>query len=131
MADPALAIQGAHVSALQANPALCGGRVYDKPPANPTYPYIQVGDGDTVGDDNDCFDASEFNAQVHVWSQAAGLVEVKQIAADVRARLRTEFVIAGFVIVEARHVITRYLRDPDGISSHAVVEFRYLVDHDT
>lgn len=130
MSDPSLEIQRAIVAALKVATAVAGGRIYDRIPDNPTFPYVQVGDGETVGDDNPCFDASEVNVQAHVWSRAVGYPEAKAIAAVVRTRLTQEFTITGFKVTEAEHVVTRYLRDPDGLTSHAVVEMRYLVDHD-
>lgn len=131
MTDPTLAIQAAIVAALKTATAVAGGRVYDSVPAEPTFPYVTVGDGDTVGDDNSCFESSEVNIPVHIWSRAVGFPEAKAIAALVRARCKVEFTISGFKVVNAEYVTARYLRDPDGLTSHAVVEFRYLVDHDT
>lgn len=131
MSDPTLAVQGAIVAALKAAPAIASGRVYDHVPEAATFPYVNVGEGDTVGDDNGCWDASEVNVSVHVWSRAIGFPEAKEIAAEVRRRCRTEFILAGFTVTSAEHVTTRFLRDPDGLTSHAVVELRYLVDHDT
>jgi hypothetical protein len=136
MSDPNLAIQGAIVAALKADSAvkaLIGpttARVYDRVPANVTYPYVRVGPGQTVGDDNPCFDASEVNAEVHVWSNAVGFPECKQIAAAVRRVCRQTFDLSpNFAVTEVEYVTTRYLDAPDGLTSHAVVEFRYLVDH--
>lgn len=131
MSDPTLPLQAAIVTALKASPAVADGRIYDRIPTDPVFPYVTVGEGDTVGDDNSCFDSSEVNVSVHVWSRAVGFPEAKGIVALVRERLRTEFTISGFLVVNAEYVTTRYLRDPDGLTSHAVVEFRYLIDHNT
>lgn len=130
MPDPSLALQGAQVAALKAGPAVAGGRIYDTVPESPTFPYVTVGEGDAVGDDNECWNATEFNSQVHVWSRAVGFPECKTIAALVRDRLTAEFTITGFKVTEAEYVTARYLRDPDGLTNHAVVELRYLIDHD-
>lgn len=131
MSDPALAIQKAIVAALKEAPAVAGGRVYDRVPDVATFPYVSVGEGESIGDDNECWDASEVTATVHVWSRAVGFPEAKQIAATVRERLTQEFTITGFQVTVAEHVISRFLRDPDGLTSHVAMEFRYLVDHDT
>lgn len=129
MSDPSYALQVAIVSALKAA-AIVDGRVYDQVKAGPTFPYVTVGEGDTVGDDNDCGDASEVNTSVHVWSRAVGLPEAKQIAGEVRTALKAAtYVLEGFRVVSVEFVTTRFLRDRDGETSHAVVEFRYLVDH--
>lgn len=131
MPDPSLAIQGAVFAALNTTPAVAGGRIYDSIPASASFPYVTIGDSDTAGDDNECFDASEVNIQVHVWSRAQGMPEAKQIASTIRDRLVTQFSISGFKVTNAEHVLTLSRRDPDGLTSHVIVEFRYLVDHDT
>lgn len=131
MADPSLALQGAIVSALKAAPAVAGGRVYDRVPGNPTFPYVTVGEGQTIGDDNSCFEASECIASVDVWSRAVGLPEAKGLFATVRDRLTTEFTLAGFKVTVAEFVTARNLNDPDGITTRVAAEFRYLIDHDT
>lgn len=129
MSDPALELQGAMVAALKAQ-NICGGRVYDRVPPAPQFPYLTIGTGETVNDDNSCFDGSEVNATVHVWSRDVGWPEAKGIAASIRTILKAEFALSGFTVVEADHLITRWLNDPDGITRHAVIEFRYLVAHD-
>lgn len=142
MSDPALAIQGALVAALKADTslkALAGNpvRVYDRVPENPVYPYLRVGPGQSVGDDNPCFNSTEVNASVDVFSTKPGFPECKRIAAHVRRVMKQEFTLndegsppaPAFLLVEAEFVTTRYLDSPDGLTSHAVVEFRYLVDH--
>lgn len=130
MAEPALELQRVIVAACKAAPAVAGGRVYDRVPEATAFPYLSIGDGETIGDDNDCFDSSEVFMRVHCWSREPGFVEAKTIAGLVRERMKQEFTISGFLVVNAEHVITRYLHDPDGLTAHAVVEFRYLVDHD-
>ena len=129
MSDPSLAVQGAINTTLR-NAGICQGRVYDRVPAKPTFPYVTIGEGDTVGDDNGCFDASEVNLSVHVWSRTVGFPEAKTIAGQIRGLLKTDFALPGFNVSVAEYVTTRYMRDPDGLTNHAVVEFRYLVDHD-
>lgn len=130
MSDPSLALQAAVFAALNSAPAVAGGRIYDRVPPSPVFPYVSFGEGDTVGDDNECFASSEATVTVHVWSRALGLPEVKGIAATVRDRLSIALAVTGFRVTNGEHVITRFLRDPDGITSHAVVECRYLIDHD-
>ena len=126
MSDPALAVQDAILAALTAAPVVAGGNVYDRVPPNAPTPYIAIGECVETNADTACFESSEIAAQVHVWSTAPGMVEVKEIAAEVRTRCRT-LVCEG--LVEGRHVVTRYLRDPDGVTTHAVVEFEFFVDH--
>lgn len=142
MSDPSLAIQGALVAALKADASLKAlvsdpVRVYDRVPENPTYPYLRVGPGQTTGDDNSCWNASEVFASVDVFSTEPGFPQCKRIAAHVRRVMKQEFVLndegsppaPAFLLVEAEFITDRFLDSPDGLTSHAVVEFRYLVDH--
>lgn len=131
MADPSLALQGAIVAALKQAPAVAGGRVYDDVPPNPSFPYVSIGRWQSVGDDNSCHDATELFASVDVWSKAVGRPEARTLAALVKDRMDQEFTIAGFKTTEAEFITIRDIGDPDGKTSHLVVEYRYLIDHDT
>lgn len=130
MSDPSLALQKAVVAALRADVTAVSGRVYDHVPADATAPYIAVGDWQTLDASVECVDSTEIIADLHVWSRGAvGQVEAKEIASAVRASLHgADLTLDDFALVEILHRDTRMLRDPDGISTHAVVTFRALVD---
>jgi hypothetical protein len=130
VADPSLAVQGGVVAKLR-EADICGGRIFDVVPPSPTYPYVSVGEGDTVGDDNSCFDASEVTIQIDVWSTAVGWPEAKGIAAAIRTALKAELDLDGFVNSVTTFRLCRFLRDPDGITRHAAMQFAFLVDHPT
>jgi hypothetical protein len=129
--DPSLALQGALVAALKAGAGVgVGTRVYDVVPSPATFPYIRVGDDQTVGDDVDCAELSEVTTRIHVWSRAVGYPEAKTIAGAVRSLLRsTSLTLTGFTVNECCHEQTQYLEDPDGLSRHAVIEFTFLIQH--
>lgn len=131
MSDPMLPLQAAIVAALKATGGIAGvgARVYDEPPPKAAFPYIVVGDGHLIGDDNDCADASEIFSQVHVWSRATDYVETKTIAAAVRDRLKAVPALDGFIVTVVQLEQEQFLRDPDGLTRHAVIEHRYLVTH--
>jgi hypothetical protein len=137
MSDPALALQGAIITTLKdtvAVTALVGERIYDDVPTapQPTFPYISFGEGQTVGDDLEveCGDGSEVFIELHAWSRTVGFPECKQITDAVRTALRPYYpTIAGAVVSVVEYRGTRYLRDPDGLTKHAIVEFRYLITH--
>lgn len=135
MSDPSFNLQVAQVGILKGNSGVTGlisDRVYDDIPSKPEFPYVNVGEGHVLGDDTeDCGDASEVFSQIHAWSQKknAGLTEVKRIAAAVRTALKSPPALAGFTVTVVEYVQTQYLKDPDGITRHAMVEFRYLIDH--
>lgn len=133
MPDPSLALQGALVALLKADnavSAIVGPRIYDAVPDKPTFPYLVVGDGQVVGDDNECDEASEVFVQIHAWSRAQGWPEVKQLAGAVRSAVRgASFVLPGFNVTLQEFVQALWLRDPDGQSRHAPIEFHFLVAH--
>lgn len=139
MSDPCAALQMAIVTALKADAALDAlieGRVYDfvpdpvKPATTPTFPYLTVGDGQVIGDDNDCADQSEVFFQVHAWSRKPGYPEVKSIAGAVRSAIKAAALsLAGFTITVTQFTQSRFIKDPDGLTRHAVVEFRFLITH--
>lgn len=127
--DPALALQGAvNVRVRAAVPAV-SGRVLDRVPAEVVFPYVELGEFQTLDDGASCIDAVEIFATLHVWSRAVGQVECKAIAGTVRAALHEAELDLGpeFQFLEIAHRETRHLKDPDGLTSHAVVTFRSLV----
>lgn len=137
MSDPSLALQGAIVTLLKAAAgvtSLVGQRIYDEPPAADglVFPYITIGDGQTIGDDTeDCGDGSEVNLQIDAWSRAVGYPEVKQIESAVRTALKTYPTLTGFTVSVVEFLQAQFLRDPDGKTRHAAMQFRYLITHTT
>lgn len=136
MSEPALAIQGAVIAALKLSRAgeLVGGRVYDDPPVDsttklPTFPYVAFGEAQTIPERADCLDGSEHYFTIHVWSRAKGFPEAKRIADAVRGALHdANLTIPGFGLADLALETAQYMRDPDGLTSHAALSFRALVD---
>ncbi|MCB5201887.1 DUF3168 domain-containing protein [Neorhizobium sp. T786] len=127
MASPSFELQVAIVTRLKAAAAVTafvGVRVYDSVPENPTFPYITVGEGDETSDDADCVDGFEISLDIDVWSRAQGFPEAKKISDEIRKALKSpELTIPTNALVDFRHRQTRFLRDPDGLTSHAVMTF--------
>ena len=104
--------------------AFVGNRVYDSVPEKPVFPYITVGEGDETSDDADCIDGLEISLDIDVWSRAPGFPEAKKISDEIRKALKTpELTIPTNELVYFRHRQTRFLRDPDGKTAHAVMTF--------
>lgn len=129
MGDPSLALQGAINLKLRAEVAAIGGRVFDEVPANVAFPYVELGEFQTVDDGAQCLDAVEIFATLHVWSRGRGQVEAKQIGGAVRGAIHEAELALGadWQFLEIAHQDTRYLKDPDGRTSHGVLTFRALV----
>jgi hypothetical protein len=131
--DPSLPLQAAVYAALTTSPGL-GASVYDRVPIDNTgkvtaaFPYIHIGEDQITSDADQCHDAMTAYATVHVWSRAVGKVEAKTIMAEVCERLDLKLNVIGFgVIAHGVDDGPRHLTDRDGLTSHSVVTFRYLM----
>lgn len=126
--SPTLELTGAIVAQLKAA-AVSGGRIYDKVPEGPTFPYVTIGSSFEIQDDADCIPGVEIDFRLHVWSRAPGFPECLRVAEATRAALhRQELTLDENAFVLVEHIRTDKLRDPDGLTSHAVVEFRAIVE---
>ena len=127
------ALQKAIYAALTASPAVAGGAVYDRVPKTAGFPRVTIGDEQVLDDGDSCSDAWEVYSTLHVWSRPneGSKIEVKNLAAEVAARVATEdLAVAGFTVVVAAIEEMRFLRDPDGITEHGVVTVRYELQPD-
>lgn len=139
MASPALELQGAIVGALKgaaAVSAIVGSRVYDHVPRSPAsgeitaaFPFVAISAWQEITDDAECIDGSEVNVTIDAWSRAVGMPEAHRLAAAVKDALHNaELSLTENALVMLDHETTRTLRDPDGITSHAVLNFRAFVE---
>ena len=117
-------------AALTTAPSLAGGNVFDQVPDTDPFPRITIGDEQVIDDSTTCQDCWEVSADVHCWSrpETGSKLEVKQLAAAVKTRVVAISEITGFSLVSLTHETTRVFRDPDGLTEHAVVTFRALID---
>jgi hypothetical protein len=86
-------------------------------------PSIIIGEGQSVeGDRIDRRDQRVF-LDLHVWKKEPGLTGVKAIAGAIRAAIASANLptLDGFHFGDCRITGSRYLRDPDGETAHAVV----------
>lgn len=120
-------VQKAIHDALQVGPAIADGRIYDRVPDNPTYPYVTVGDEQILDDGNACDDGWEVFADVHLWSQAVGYPEVKGLMAEAGPRLAGIDTLPGFTAIAAVVQSTRVFRDPNGLTSHGIITVRFVI----
>lgn len=132
MIDPSAALQKAIVTCLKADPrvgARLAQRVYDRVPVPPVWPYVSIGPAQALEDDADCVEAFEVFQQVDVWSEDPGFLEAKEIAGAIRQALHgADLDLDGFALNEIRVRTIRYLRAPDGLTSHAAIDVRALLE---
>jgi hypothetical protein len=104
-------------------------RAYDTPPADAEFPYFGIGDEQNVDDGSACGAAWEVFADVHVWSRptSGSRSEVKTLMQQAEPLL-TALTLPGFRVVVQHLQTARSMTDPDGITKHGVMTFRYLID---
>lgn len=134
MSEPSLALQRALFAALAATApltALIGQRIYDRVPASSIFPYIRFGGDQITSENQDCVtEAVEVTTQIDVFSRAPGKVELKTISGIVFRALNNRALDLGdeYELLSLQHDSTRTLDDPDGLTTHAILTFRALID---
>lgn len=132
MPSVSLELQKAIVAALKADTAVNGlvaGHVYDTVPSSDPFPRITLGEDQVIPERADCYLGDEVFITLHVWSRKTGFPETKRIAAAVRTALHdAELELTGFRLVDLASDGERFMRDPDGLTNHAVLTFRALTE---
>lgn len=132
MADRTPELQKAVVAALGANAgvaALVGDRIYDRVPQATLFPHISI--GDVIGADFGAqgLQGTDAIMRIDVWSRAIGKIEARRIMAAVVAALhQTDLTLDAGTFVLGRWVGSRDMLDPDGQTTHGIVEFHFLTD---
>ncbi|MDX0499022.1 DUF3168 domain-containing protein [Sinorhizobium medicae] len=130
MASPELELQGAIVARLKADVGLMAlvNGVYDQPPdtafATPKESYVTIGEAQFLRDDATCVNGGEVYLTLHAWSRKVGYPVANQIADAVAEILHlAPLTLATNRLISIMHRQTRVFRDPDGLTSHAVIDF--------
>lgn len=112
--------------------ALVGDRIYDRPAATASVPYITFGPSDYVPDDDECIDGRIETVQLDVWSEAQdGKRECKAIVDAVKASLHdVDAELSSGALNTMRVVLVRVFDDPDGRTTHGVIQVECLLDED-
>jgi len=92
-------------------------------------PSIIIGEGMAVDENRIARNVQRVYLDLHVWKKEPGLVGVKAITGAIRAAIKLDrFVqLDGYRFADCYVSSARYLRDPDGETSHAVVTVEALV----
>lgn len=128
-----LAVQKALLARLRAAPALVAlvptGNMLDRNARPAVDPAINIGEGQAV----DAGDIDRANLRVfldlHLWRKETSTEGVKAIADAIRDAIREGRLAldAPFVCGDCRASMMRFLRDPDGESSHGILTIETLV----
>lgn len=131
MSDPSLELQAAIVGKLKNDPgvqAVVGQRIYDEVPNNPTFPYISLGDNQVLPDKAACIDGTEIFWQIDGWARDPTFPMVKKISKAVIAAMDDQDItVTGYAVIVCELNTTNYLHDPDGITRHVAINFRFLI----
>lgn len=133
MSMTVLPLQAAVFTALRADSGLDGlidGRVYDRPPTGPTFPYITISNSVVNDDGAACIAGEEIFLDLHIWSRSVGSIEAKQIAAAVKSILdEADLTLdSSAALVSLHFQSARFLDDPDGLTCHGVLSFVALTE---
>lgn len=113
--------------------AICADRIYDRPDTSVTAPFISFGASDYSPDDHDCIDGRIETQQIDIWSEALdGKRECKALADAVKAALHDAVgSLAVGALVTMRVVLVRVFDDPDGRTTHGVIQIEAVVEEAT
>jgi hypothetical protein len=99
-----------------------GGRIYDGVPGGALKPYVSFGPFQMLPEHGDCLDGGEAFLTLDGWAAGPDTVQVKKLGAAIASDLdRAELVVDGQRLIELSIEQIQYMRDPDGITAHAVV----------
>jgi hypothetical protein len=124
-----LELQGLVVAKLKADATVgnfVADRIYDDVPPAPTFPYLSIGSAFELNDDADCLAGSEISIRIDAWarSPSAGPT-VYRLAEAVKNAIHSKYdsplPTNALALLEWRR--TDFLRDPDGLTRHAAIEF--------
>jgi len=93
-------------------------------------PSVIIGEGMSIDDgDSIARDRTRVVLNLHVWKREPSTVGVREIAGAIRTAIHMAPLAldSGFHAVDCRVSSMRFLRDPDGETSHAVVTVEAVV----
>ena len=123
-ADPSLPMQKGSLSRMKDGQtgALTSGRIYDAVPGNAAKPYVSFGPFQLLPEHGSCLNGGEAIMTLDGWAAGPDTVQVKAIGAAIAADLDgVEFELDGQRFVDVSVEQIQYMRDPDGLTAHAVV----------
>lgn len=138
LTDPRFDLQRTIVQTLKSDAAVAAivsDRIYDRVPRGKDgaitadYPFIGLGETQMLPHDSECTDAADTSITLHGWSQSVGFPETLRLSAAIAAALHdVQLPLASGTLQSLLLESSRILRDPDGLTSHAVLTFSALTD---
>ena len=104
------------------------GRVFDSVSKEAEFPYVSLGPMTSDTTLADCLELDNISIQIDVWSRDVSSEEMRELANAVRRALtKSDLTLEKNGLVLFNHENTRELRDTDGLTSHAAVNFEAVV----
>lgn len=128
------ALQAGIYAALQGDAALTSlvsGRVYDVPMDGVSYPHISFGPSSFTPERRDCITSRTEVFQIDVWARDGLRQQPCKAIVDTVVDLLDQPQIAladPYSLARMELVLSRVVRDPDGITTHGVVQFECEVE---
>lgn len=130
--EPSLELQKAIRSRLVAASAVTSlvpaASIVDRNGTPATFPSILIGEGQTTPGGDISRRRHEAFFDLHIWAKEAGLATSKQIAGAIRDALADSvWSVPGLHVADLHVVSSRFMRDPGGALSHAVISLSATV----
>ncbi len=94
-------------------------------PDSATFPYLTIGSGTVLDDDDKVTEGEEITFVVESWSQGYGEQETLEMLAAAKTALHTRtLTVTGWGLSVLRLVNQNVLPDPDGKTLHGVARYR-------
>ena len=130
--DPDRALQAAVLSRLRADAplaALVAGRIYDEPPASPSYPYLAIGRAESRPWGGVDGEGAEHALTLTCVSRFGGAEEAKAVIAAARASLHgADFALTDHRLVNLRAAFADVFRASDWRSTYGVLRVRAVTE---
>jgi hypothetical protein len=104
----------------------CG--VYDEVIEGNSYPFITLGEENSLDYSTKDLDGTDVTINLHIWSRYKGSKETKEIMDKIHDLLHnSNLSVSGFNLINLRFEFSDILRDPDGVTRHGVMRFRAII----
>jgi hypothetical protein len=103
--------------------------IYDAVPQSASFPYVTIGDDNSVEWDT-CTDyGAAVTVTIHTWSRGRGRLETKTLQGEIYAALHDALLQStGYNVVSCYFESSVSFMDVDGLTRHGVQTFRVLIE---
>ncbi len=102
--------------------------VLDHVPDSQPFPYVTIGEATATRWGHKLADGKNATHTIHIWSRHKGYSEILTIAGEIEDALEATLDLgAGLQCVINELDLEETMDDPDGITRHGVVRFRYFI----